>query len=269
MDQGEQISVQTGEVESMNSYEEFVEAYQKQMEYMIGLLVNADNSIDLAHAQRCPLPFLSCMVEDCIGRGISVQEGGAVYNFTGPQGFGIANMADALYVIKRLVFEEKRFTLKELKKALEMNFGQGIDPAMAEEVTKLIAKELLAGGHKLTEGEITEIYKKALTGGMSDVEQKHYETIYDLINEQPKFGNDIDEVDELAREVAYTYTKPMERYKNPRGGQYQAGLYPVSANVPLGAQTGATPDGRLARKPIADGSIPFLGKRYQRTDSSL
>ena len=52
----------------------------------------------------------------------------------------------------------------------------------------------------------------------------------------------------------------MEKYFNPRGGQFQAGLYPVSANVPLGAQTGATPDGRLAHTPVADGVSPSSGK---------
>lgn len=66
-------------------------------------------------------------------------------------------------------------------------------------------------------------------------------------------------MDELAREAAYTYTKPLETYKNPRGGIFQAGLYPVSANVPLGAQTGATPDGRYAHTPVADGVSPSAG----------
>ena len=81
-----------------------------------------------------------------------------------------------------------------------------------------------------------------------------------MIDEVPKFGNDIPEVDEFARDVAYTYTKPLETYKNPRSGIFQAGLYPVSANVPLGAQTGATPDGRLANTPVADGVSPSAGK---------
>ena len=81
-----------------------------------------------------------------------------------------------------------------------------------------------------------------------------------MIEEVPKFGNDIPEVDAFARDVAYTYTKPLETFKNPRGGMYQAGLYPVSANVPLGAQTGATPDGRLAHTPVADGVSPSAGK---------
>ena len=65
---------------------------------------------------------------------------------------------------------------------------------------------------------------------------------------------------EFARDVAYTYTEPLQNYKNPRGGSFQAGLYPVSANVPLGAQTGATPDGRLAYQPVADGVSPSAGK---------
>ena len=106
MDKGVQISVQTGDVTEMKSFDEFYDAYKKQMEYFISLLVNADNAIDVAHAERCPLPFLSCMVDDCLKRGKSVQEGGAVYNFTGPQGFGIANMADSLYAIRKLVYEE-------------------------------------------------------------------------------------------------------------------------------------------------------------------
>ena len=83
MDKGVQISVQTGDVTEMKTFDEFYDAYKKQMEYFISLLVNADNAIDVAHAERCPLPFLSCMVDDCMKRGKSVQEGGAVYNFTG------------------------------------------------------------------------------------------------------------------------------------------------------------------------------------------
>ena len=81
-----------------------------------------------------------------------------------------------------------------------------------------------------------------------------------MIDEIPKFGNDNSTVDAFARDVAYTYTRPLEKYKNPRGGQFQAGLYPVSANVPLGAQTGATPDGRFAHTPVADGVSPTAGR---------
>ena len=95
---------------------------------------------------------------------------------------------------------------------------------------------------------------------ISETDRKKYEQLLEWIDELPKYGNDIEEVDLFARDVAYTYTKPLEKYKNPRGGQYQAGLYPVSANVPLGAQTGATPDGRFANTPIADGVGPASGR---------
>lgn len=260
VDQGVQISIPTGDVEKMTSFEELFEAYQQQMNYMISLMVNAINAIDVAHAERCPLPFQSSMVEDCIGRGKSIQEGGALYNFTGPQGFGIANMADSLFAIKKLVFDQKKISMKDLKRALEMNYGRGIDPEMAEKITKEIVRNIVATGRKVTEQEITQIYKIALEGGVSEADRKKFDDLLDMIGELPKFGNDIDEVDLFAREVAYTYTKPLEQYKNPRGGIYQAGLYPVSANVPLGAQTGATPDGRFARRPVADGVSPSSGK---------
>lgn len=259
-DKGVQISIQTGEVENMTSFEEFYEAYQKHMNHMIGLMVNAINAIDVAHAERCPLPFQSCMVEDCIGRGKSMQEGGAIYNFTGPQGFGIANMADSLYAIRKLVFEDKKITLKEFKRALELNYGKGIDTSVAEAVTKEIVRNIVAAGHKVTEKDVADIYRIALEGGIASSEKKKYEDLLEQINELPKYGNDIAEVDLFAREIAYTYTKPLENFKNPRGGIYQAGLYPVSANVPLGAQTGATPDGRLSGRPVADGVSPSSGK---------
>ncbi len=256
---GEQISIKTGEISELDTYEKFFNAYKAQMDYMIKLLVNSDNAIDKAHAVRCPLPFLSSMVEDCIGRGKSVQEGGAILNFTGPQGFGIANMADALYALKKLVYDEKKYTLAEVKAALDANFSGDAPVMNAEEVTIKIAGELGNSGAELNEEIIKEIYNnvKEAQGGASN---PRWAQLLEDINTLPKFGNDNDIDDEFAREAAYTYTRPMEQYKNPRGGMFQAGLYPVSANVPLGSQTGATPDGRLARTPIADGVSPAAGR---------
>lgn len=259
-DKGEQISIQTGKVEEMTTFEELYNAYKAQMDYNISLLVNADNAIDLAHTERCPLPYLSCMVEDCLNRGKTVQEGGAVYNFTGPQGFGIANMADSLYAINKLVYEEKKFSIKDLKHALQTNYGKGIHLDFAYEITEGIVKELINAGQKVDENGLKDIIATVLKESISEADRKKYEEIRNLINAVPKFGNDITDVDEFARDVAYTYTKPLEQYKNPRGGCFQAGLYPVSANVPLGAQTGATPDGRYAYTPVADGVSPSAGK---------
>ncbi len=265
MDNGVQIAPKTGEVEEMRTFDDFYNAYKAQMNYNIGLLVNANNAIDVAHAERCPLPYLSSMVEDCIGRGKSVQEGGAIYNFTGPQGFGIANMADALYAVKTLVFEQKKFTLSELKEALIHNFGKDeVGQAPEEykmELTQKIVKELAQSGVTVNEETVAKVYKE-VSGKISSTDKipSKYAEIKNMIDEVPKFGNDIPEVDSFARDVAYTYTRPLETFKNPRGGMFQAGLYPVSANVPLGAQTGATPDGRYAHTPVADGVSPSAGK---------
>ncbi|MEG0721380.1 MAG: pyruvate formate lyase family protein, partial [Lachnospiraceae bacterium] len=233
---------------------------KEQMKYQISLLVNADNSIDVAHAQRCPLPYLSCMVDDCLKEGKTVQEGGAVYNFTGPQGFGVANMADSLYAIKKLVFDEKKFTLAQYKQALSMNYGKGFDAISASEMTVDILKELQKTGQSVDQTKIGDIINQIMNMEIPAAEQKRFQELLEAIEEVPKFGNDIEEVDAFARDVAYTYTRPMETFHNPRGGMYQAGLYPVSANVPLGAQTGATPDGRLAHTPVADGVSPSAGK---------
>ena len=260
VDKGVQIGPKTRNVADMQSYEEFENAYREQMNYFIELMVNADNAIDVAHGERCPLPFQSCMVEDCIGRGKSLQEGGALYNFTGPQGFGIANVTDAMYAIKKLVFEDKKYTLSFFKEALDNNYGKDMDSHMAAKLTQQIAAKIAESGKMPSAEDIKTIYLTAQKNHSSDENKKKYDALLSDITSLTKFGNDDDDIDEFAREIAYTYTKPLEQFKNPRGGIFQAGLYPVSANVPLGAQTGATPDGRLAFTPIADGVSPAAGR---------
>ena len=259
MDKGSQVGPATGSLPELNTFDKFFDAYKKQMDYAIKLMVNADNAVDSAHMERCPLPFLSSMITDCIGRGKSAQEGGAVYNFTGPQGFGIANVADALYAINELVYKTKSITLCELSDALKNNYGMPYSDAYAEKLTVEVVKEIIAKGYDITQEQISEIFVQIKSNNIPEEKKKSYQALLEKIKSLPKFGNDLDDVDILGREVAYTYTKPVEKYKNPRGGRYHAGLYPVSANVPLGLQTGATPDGRLAGAPIADGVSPTAG----------
>ena len=137
----------------METFEEFYDAYKKQMEYCISLLVNADNAIDVAHAKTMSASIsLSSMIDDCITRGKTVQEGGAVYNFTGPQGFGIANMADSLYAIRELVYKEKKFTMEELKEALAWNYGKGLDEQSVRDITTGILREMTESGAKVRWG---------------------------------------------------------------------------------------------------------------------
>jgi formate C-acetyltransferase len=208
---GKQLGPQTGTVEEMKTFDDVMAAYARQMEYFVGLMCHADNMVDLAHAERVPLPFLSSMVEDCIGRGKSLQEGGAIYNFTGPQGVGVANAGDALTAIKKLVFDDKAISLPDLKDILDKDFE-----------------------------------------GSENIRQM-------LINRAPKYGNDDDFADDIAVESANIYCREVNKYRNPRGGQFQPGLYPASANVPLGWVVSATPDGRKKGSPLADGVSPIGG----------
>ena len=208
---GKQLGPKTGDLTSFKSFDDVMEAYRKQMEYFVKQLVISDNAVDIAHGERVPLPFLSSLVDDCIVQGKSLQEGGAHYNFTGPQGVGVGNVADSLAAIKKLVFDDQAITLDTLKKALATDFEE-----------------------------------------MESLRQM-------LINRAPKYGNDEDYADLLAHDGALIYCKEVEKYSNPRGGKFQPGLYPVSANVPLGTVVGATADGRKSGKPLADGVSPVSG----------
>ena len=260
MDKGELVGIQTGDVTKMTTFEEFFDAYKKQMEYCISLMVNADNAIDVAHSERVPLPYESCMVDDCLSRGLSVQEGGAVYNFTGPQGFGIANMADSLYAIRKLVYEDKKVSMEEYKQALTWNYDKGLDQQSVSDMSEMILKGMQDAGMAVNTDTAKAVLQTVMRLKPTEEQLRRFTEIHHMIDEVPKFGNAIDDVDYFARDVAYTYSRPLQKYMNPRGGHYQAGLYPVSANVPLGGQTGATPDGRYAHTPVADGVSPTAGK---------
>jgi len=220
---GERLGPETGDLTTFATYDDLMAAYRKQMEYNVKLLVVSDNAVDVAHGQRAPLPFLSSLVDDCIVKGKSLQEGGAHYNFTGPQGVGVANVADSLAALRKLVYEDKAVSLAELKAALASDFA-GV------------------------EGE--------------SLRQR-------LVNRAPKYGNDEPYADEIAHEGALIYCKEVEKYTNPRGGRFQPGLYPVSANVPLGTVVGATPDGRKAGTPLADGVSPVSGMDHSGPTASV
>ena len=127
-------------------------------------------------------------------------------------------------------------------------------------MTAALLKKMQAEGRTIDEKAVSSILNVVMSMKPTPEQKAKYEELHNMIDEVPKFGNDIPDVDYFAREVAYTYSRPLEKYKNPRGGQFQAGLYPVSANVPLGGQTGATPDGRYAHTPVADGVSPSAGK---------
>lgn len=266
----QQLGPKTKPMVKWTSLGDFYEAYQAQMAYFVRYLVEADNCVDLAHAERAPLPFQSAMVDDCMGRGVSVQEGGAIYNFTGPQAFGVADTGDSVYAMKKFVFDEKKLTMGELKEALDANFGIAVgetNPAAAAKTGELtedrvyaaVQKVLAHSGSTDVAALKDEVYR-TLANDNEGADTSKYAQVRRMLDSAPAFGNDIDAVDLIARRCAQVYCKEVEKYTNPRGGQFQAGIYPVSANVLFGKDVAALPDGRPAKAPLADGVSPRQGK---------
>ncbi|MGE4272711.1 MAG: formate C-acetyltransferase/glycerol dehydratase family glycyl radical enzyme [Desulfitobacterium sp.] len=118
----EQNNYQTGSVENFGEFEEFQKAYFAQLAYYLKLHVTCDNILDALHGKLCPTPFESMLIGDCLEKGKTNLEGGARYNTTTLQLVGMANVADSLATIKKLIYEEKSLTWKELKTSLSNNF---------------------------------------------------------------------------------------------------------------------------------------------------
>jgi formate C-acetyltransferase len=99
---------------------------------------------------------------------------------------------------------------------------------------------------------------------------KDHETLRQrLIHQVPKYGNDDERVDSLEKKWADRYSELVVQYPTIRGGVYQPGFYTVSAHVPMGANVGATPDGRFAGDPLADGGLSPTAGRDQKGPTAV
>ena len=119
---GHKVGPDTGGLEEFETFEQVLESYDKQMEYYVGLMCSFLNKLDLVHQEVKPLPFLSNLIEGCIESGTDATAGGAIYNFSGPQGVGVGSVGDGLSTIKKLVFDEKSVTAEELLQAAADNW---------------------------------------------------------------------------------------------------------------------------------------------------
>lgn len=200
----------------MESYEELLKAWDKTIREITRYSVIVENVIDKASERDVPDILCSALTDDCIARGKTIKEGGAVYDFISGLQVGIANMADCLAAIKKLVYKEKKITRQELWDAILDDFSSPKNKKIQEM----------------------------------------------LIREAPKYGNDDDYVDQLIVEAYDSYIEEIEKYPNTRynrgpiGGIRYAGTSSISANVGQGMSTMATPDGRNAFEPLAEGCSP-------------
>ncbi|MDR0490355.1 MAG: formate C-acetyltransferase/glycerol dehydratase family glycyl radical enzyme [Oscillospiraceae bacterium] len=127
---GGSLGPDTGSLETFASFIDVMESYDKQMKYWCDALVTLINKNDMTHQRLKPLPYLSLLIEGCLEKGMDISAGGATYNGSGPQAVGIGTAADALSVIKQIVFEDKTVTGSELLEALRANW-EGYEPLYA------------------------------------------------------------------------------------------------------------------------------------------
>lgn len=216
MTSGKRFVKGCGYFKDMTSYQQLKDAVDQAIRELTRMSVIVENAIDLALERDVPDVLCSTLTEDCLGRGKTIKEGGAVYDFISGLQVGIANMADSLAAIKKLVFEEKKITAEQLWNALLDDF--------------------------------------------QSVENQKIQHM--IIHDAPKYGNDNDYVDQLVVDVYNTYIDEMKKYPNTRygrgpiGGIRYAGTSSISANVGQGYSTMATPDGRRAKTPLAEGCSP-------------
>jgi formate C-acetyltransferase len=202
-----QTGLPTGYLYEMQTFDEVLNAVQKQIEYFVNWHISLVNTWEFVASEHMQLPLLSATIDGCMESGRDVMKGGAKYNSTGNAGIAIGNIADSLAVVKYMVYDKKRITARELYDAIMSNWK-----------------------------------------GKEDLRQQ-------ILNEAPRYGNDNEYADQFARWASDIYGNAVNAATGPRG-RYAAGLYPVTAHVLFGMSTAASPDGRKAGEPLADGISP-------------
>lgn len=203
---GVQLGPQIGAIETFKTYNDFYHAVIKQLEYFIPMS-RVISRVGWNIARDFPVPFGSALVGDCIKQGKDQADGGARYSFAdGVSMVGVIDAANSLAAIKKLVFEEKRITLSQLKEALDADF----------------------------EG---------------------YEEVERWCLGAPKYGNDDESVDSIAKELYRVCDQEHQKFPDYLGKPIVPSAYSVTKHYALGKLTGALPNGRKARVPLCDASV--------------
>ena len=119
---GKKLGLETGDPRTFTSYEQLYDAYHQQMLYFVNMKLAVNNYIERMFSLYAPATFLSLFIDDCITRGRDYYSGGARYNTTYIQCTGLGTITDCLSTLKKHVFEDKKFTMDELLKAVSKNF---------------------------------------------------------------------------------------------------------------------------------------------------
>ena len=211
-----------GSLPAFRSYEELYEAVQDQLAYYIRQHVVNDNLIDFATEEGIADPFVSLLIDDCIDRGKTVKQGGAIYDYCGPLYVGVANIGNSLAALKKVVFEDKLLTAGQVAHALATNY---------EDIT--------------TDPTGPAIRKMLLDAPKYGNDDDYVDSI---MTEYFRFV--------CEETLKYRTTR---HGRGPIGGIWQPSTSSVSSNVPMGEFVGATPDGRGRGEALSDTTSPMHG----------
>lgn len=218
---GAQLGPQTGHLVDFAAYEDVENAFRAQIDFFFDKMLQACEAVEEMHQRLLPTALLSSVIDDCLETGVDVTRGGARYNLSGIQIIQVANVADSLAALKKLVYDDGKVSRERLQRALETDFADD------EPLRQL------------------------------------------LLNKSPKYGNDVAWVDEIGNSWVSYFAGKLKGHTNYRGGPYHTGLYTVSAHVPMGANVGATPDGRKSGQPLADGGLSAVYGRDRLGPTAL
>ncbi len=219
---GKELGLKTGDPRKFTSYEEVWDAYKKQLAALIKSLIQPKNDSWKLISEYLASPFISSLFDSCIVNGKDFSENGKDLKTTvGMWVTGIPTIGDSLAALKKVIFEEKRFTMSDLIDALDSNFENN----------------------------------DALLKSLSDA---------------PKFGNDIDFVDEITNDVLNHLVDELALYEGFEGNRYVLAAGSVGTDMVFGKETGALPDGRKAGEALSDGGIsPYYGRDVNGPTSTM
>lgn len=212
----------TGDLTTFKSYEEVYMAFKRQIEYYFRYQIITDNILDKVAEEDIADPYVSCLVSDCVARGKTMKQGGAIYDFCGPLYVGIANVGNALAAIRKLIFDDQVITGQQMMHALKTNYEDTAVNPTGTEIKKMMLDAPKYGNDDDFVDSIMVDYFRFICE-----ETAKYKTT--------RFG------------------------RGPIGGTWQPSTSSVSANIPFGEVVGATPDGRSAGEALADTASPTHG----------
>lgn len=201
----------TGSLDTFTTYQKFYEAVLEQVDTILDLTCSQvkkcyDECVD-------PKPYKSMLTEGCLENAKDFNSGGAKYDYYQIMLGGIPNLADSLAVVRKFVYQDKKYTLRELRQILENNYP--------DETVRM-----------------------------------------EFINKSPKFGNDIDEVDNIAVDITNHACDTLEKLSEKYGMSFHPQPFTYLWMIDHGKNSAASPDGRRKGEPIAYSVSPMQGRDF-------